>query len=115
LGYAVAAPSAPLSLEEVRSFLPPAAREHFCDDADALREMLQHAITREHSEIEPPPDRCENSSALAAPARPERIHIDPSLLAAPPRRPERIDTGIILLAAMVILALATGAFCLWKA
>ncbi|MBZ5579267.1 MAG: HDOD domain-containing protein [Acidobacteriia bacterium] len=114
LGYGVAARPRPVPFDEILGQLPEAARDQFPANPDALRQLIETAIEEDRvptAEIvqSPAPARVSQpNSEHAGVDRPE----EPSPSARRKHGAARLDTGIILLAAMVVLVLVAGALCL---
>jgi len=120
LGYAVVPPLTEVPYAEIRSQLPPAAREHFPEDSGVLEEMLASAVNQDVLTAEPaaPARLVASSSAPSRTPLPEGaassgwLPVEASMFAPPEIRPLAWDPSVLLLVAMVLLALIAGACCL---
>ena len=125
LGYAVVAPLKEVTYEEIREQLPPAVRNDFAESREALLEMLDREIGQDPIGTEAPESTGFNAgdASTLIEARDEQDEEDePTSAAIMPEpsfasleRSARGGINLLLVAAMILLVLVAGAFCLWKA
>ena len=117
LGYSVSA-RRPAPLTEILDKLPAAARDQFTADPETMRQMIESTIEQDRAPAFEPV-RGSAPSRDSQPHRAPKAHpggADHREESTPSVRRRHgaatLDTGVILLAAMVVLVLVAGALCL---
>ena len=115
LGYAVVTPLKALAFDEIRSALPPAARERFPDNPQVLTEIVDRAIGNGSAGPAEPVHEMNGaaSQGAAGPVRAVDVPEDrskPGLFAAWEAKPMTWDFTVVLATALVFLIVLAGGY-----